>query len=72
MAGRLIVLQCALEVEKTALKAQKFVEVKLFIARLRALKSLTTKLNIEQLLVGLDGCHKRMRYFAPSRKSRSY
>lgn len=36
------------EVEKTAVKAQKFVEVKLFIARLRALKSLTTKPNIKQ------------------------
>jgi len=45
------------EVEKTAPKAQKFVEVKLFIARSKDLKTFTTKPNIEQLLVELDGCH---------------
>ncbi len=47
------------EVEETAQKAHNFVEVKLFIARLRSLKSLTTKPNVEQLLVELDGCHIR-------------
>ena len=60
------------EVEKIAQKAEKFMEVKLFIARLKALKSLTTRPSIEQLLVELDGCHKRMRHSATSRKSRSY
>lgn len=57
------------EVEKTALLAQKFVEVKLFIARLRALKSLTTKPNIEQLLVELDGCHIRTGILLPVEKA---
>lgn len=57
------------EVEKTALNAQKFVEVKLFIARLRALKSLTTKPNIEQLLVELDGCHIRTGILLPGEKA---
>ena len=57
------------EVEKTAQKAQKFVEVKLFIARLRALKSLTTKPNIEQLLVELDGCHIRTGILLPVEKA---
>jgi hypothetical protein len=67
--GRLIVLPCAPEVEKTALLAQKFVEVKLFIARLKALKSLTTKPNIEQLLVELDGCHIRTGILLPVEKA---
>lgn len=57
------------EVEKTALKAQKFVEVQLFIARLRSLKSLTTKPNIEQLLVELDGCHVRTGILLPVEKA---
>ncbi len=57
------------EVEKTALLAQKFVEVKLFIARLRAVKSLTSKLNIEQLLVELDGCHIRTGILLPVEKA---
>ncbi len=56
------------EVEKTALLAQKFVEVKLFIARLRALKS-PTKPNIEQLLVELDGCHIRTGTLLPVEKA---
>jgi hypothetical protein len=57
------------EVEKTALKAQKFVEVQLFIARLRSLKSLTTRPNIEQLLVELDGCHIRTGILLPVEKA---
>ncbi len=57
------------EVEKTAQKAQKFMEVKLFIARLRALKPLTTKPNIEQLLVELDGCHIRTGILLPVEKA---
>lgn len=57
------------EVEKTALLAQKFVEVKLFIARLRSLKSLTTKPNISQLLVELDGCHIRTGILLPIEKA---
>lgn len=57
------------EVEKTALKAKKFVEVKLFIARLRALNSLSTKPNIEQLLVELDGCHIRTGILLPAEKA---
>ena len=36
------------EVEKTALKAQKYVEIRLFKARLSSLKPLTTKPDIEQ------------------------
>ena len=56
------------EVEETAQKVQKFVEVKLFIARLRALKSLTTEPNIEQLLVELDGCHIRTGILVPVEK----
>jgi hypothetical protein len=47
------------EVEKTALKAQKYVEIQLFKARLRSSKPLTTRPDIEQLLVELDGCHIR-------------
>jgi hypothetical protein len=57
------------EVEKIALLAQKFVEVQLFIARLRSLKSLTTKPNIEQLLVELDGCHIRTGILLPVEKA---
>jgi hypothetical protein len=57
------------EVEKTALKAQKFVEVQLFIARLRSLKSLTTRPNIEQLLVELDGYHIRTGILFPVEKA---
>jgi hypothetical protein len=57
------------EVEKTALKAQKFVEVQLFIARLRSLKSLTTRPNIEQLLVELDGCQIRTGILLPVEKA---
>lgn len=44
-------------------------EVKLFIARLRSLKSLTTKPNIEQLLVELDGCHIRTGILLPVEKA---
>lgn len=43
-------------------------EVKLFIARLRALKS-PTKPNIEQLLVELDGCHIRTGILLPLEKA---
>lgn len=57
------------EVEKTARLAQKFVEVKLFIARLKALKSLTTRPKIEQLLVELDGCHIRTGTLLPAEKA---
>ncbi len=57
------------EVEKIAQKAEKFVEVKLFIARLKALKSLTTRPNIEQLLVELDGCHIRTGILLPVEKA---
>ena len=57
------------EVEEIAQKAEKFVEVKLFIARLKALKSLTTKPNIEQLLVELDGCHIRTGILLPVEKA---
>jgi hypothetical protein len=57
------------EVEKTALLAQKFVEVKLFIAKLKALKSLATRPNIEQLLVELDGCHIRTGTLLPAEKA---
>jgi len=53
---------------KKALKAQKFVEVQLFIARLRSLKSLTRP-NIEQLLVELDGCHIRTGILLPVEKA---
>ena len=58
-------LPCALEVEKTALKAQKYVEIRLFKARLSSLKPLSTKANIEQLLVELDGCHIRTGVLLP-------
>lgn len=57
------------EVEKIAQKAEKFVEVKLFIARLKALKSLTIRPNIEQLLVELDGCHIRTGILLPVEKA---
>ena len=69
MAGRLIELPCALEVEKTALEAQKYVEIRLFKARLSASKPLTTKPNIEQLLVELDGCHIRTGILLPVEKA---
>ena len=57
------------EVEKIAQKAEKFMEVKLFIARLKALKSLTTRPSIEQLLVELDGCHIRTGILLPAEKA---
>ena len=57
------------EVEKIAQKAEKFMEVKLFIARLKALKSLTTRPSIEQLLVELDGCHIRTGILLPVEKA---
>jgi hypothetical protein len=57
------------EVERTALKAQKFVEVRLFKARLSSFKSLTTRPNIEQLLVELDGCQIRTGILLPVEKA---
>ena len=45
-------------------------EVKLFIARLKALKSLTTRPSIEQLLVELDGCHIRTGILLPAEKAK--
>lgn len=57
------------EVEKTAHKAQKFVEIRLFKARLRSLKPLTTRPNIEQILVELDGCQIRTGILLPGEKA---
>lgn len=57
------------EVEKTALLAQKFVEIQLFKARLRSSKSLPTRPNIAQILVELDGCHIRTGILLPVEKA---
>ncbi len=57
------------QVEIIAQKAEKFMEVNLFIARLKALKSLTTRPNIEQLLVELDDCHIRTGILLPVKKA---
>lgn len=57
------------EVETTALKAQKYVEIQLFKARLSTSKPVTTKPNIEQLLVELDGCHIRTGIATPIEKA---
>lgn len=47
------------EVEKTAQLAQKYVETRLFKARLDYGKPLATRPGVEQLLIELDGCHIR-------------
>ncbi len=57
------------EVEETAHKAQKYLEIRLFKARLSALKPLTNRPNIEQLLVELDGCHIRTGILLPVEKA---
>jgi hypothetical protein len=48
---------------------QKFVEIRLFKARLSSLKPLTTRPDIEQLLVELDGCHVRTGILIPIEKA---
>ncbi len=57
------------EVEKTALKAQKYVEIRLFKARLSSLKLHETRPNIMQLLVELDGCQIRTGILLPVEKA---
>lgn len=59
MVGRLIKLPCALEVEKTALQAQKYVDTRLLQARMEYRKPLNVRPGLEQILVELDGCHIR-------------
>lgn len=47
------------EVEKTAQKAQQYVETRLFTTGLDYLQSLETRPGVEQMLVELDGSHIR-------------
>lgn len=47
------------EVEKTGLKAQKYVEIRLLESRLNYLQPLTTRPGTKQVVVELDGCHIR-------------
>ena len=54
------------DVEKTALKAQLYVDNRLFEADLKSSESLVTRPGIEQLLVELDGCHIRTGTLVPA------